>query len=151
MSWASDHITMMYGTEEPAGWVRHMFLLRTPNDGDFTEFVPLGSSTKRPLYRHGAPAGASSENIAGTRTGECCCTERQELEVSWVKWVRNVVACLQAEQRFSGTLMEERYFQAAGNVRKKMVAGRFRSNSIDWAPRGTDNDYRSRVFDEPGT
>src|SRR3989440_807137 len=58
--------TMMYGhVEEPADWVRHIFLLRGIQErtGGFTEFVPLGfihENTR--LYKHGgARPGAQNE------------------------------------------------------------------------------------------
>src|SRR5437879_746227 len=115
--------TMMYGhVEEPADWVRHMFLLRTiqKRTGGFTEFVPLGFiHEKTRLYRHGGarPGAKREEHLRVHALARVLLHGAiKNLQVSWVKLgFETSLACLQAGANdFSGTLMEESISKAAG-------------------------------------
>src|SRR5438094_6216759 len=115
--------TIMYGhVEEPADWVRHLFLLRSiqKHTGGFTEFVPLGfihQNTR--LFKHGGarPGALREEHLrvhALSRVllhGAIC-----HVQVSWVKLgIETSLACLEAGANdFGGTLMEENISKAAG-------------------------------------
>src|SRR5207253_2599208 len=114
---------MMYGhVEEPADWVRHMFLLRTiqKRTGGFTEFVPLGFiHEKTRLYRHGGarPGAKREEHLRVHALARVLLHGAiKNLQVSWVKLgFETSLACLQAGANdFSGTLMEESISKAAG-------------------------------------
>jgi 7,8-didemethyl-8-hydroxy-5-deazariboflavin synthase CofH subunit len=115
--------TMMYGhVEEPADWVRHIFLLREiqKRTGGFTEFVPLGfihQNTR--LYRQGgARPGARREEHLRVHALSRVLLHGfiRNLQVSWVKLGFEMsLACLNAGANdFSGTLMEESISKAAG-------------------------------------
>ena len=154
--------TMMYGhVEEPADWVRHMFLLRTiqKRTGGFTEFVPLGFiHEKTRLYRHGGarPGAKREEHLRVHALARVLLHGAiKNLQVSWVKLgFETSLACLQAGANdFSGTLMEESISKAAGatfgeNVSPEEFRSRIRSIGRVPAERTTTYKIR-RVFDEP--
>ena len=154
--------TMMYGhVEEPADWVRHMFLLRTiqKRTGGFTEFVPLGFiHEKTRLYRHGGarPGAKREEHLRVHALARVLLHGAiKNLQVSWVKLgFEASLACLQAGANdFSGTLMEESISRAAGatfgeNVPPEEFRSRIRSIGRVPAERTTTYKIR-RVFDEP--
>jgi 7,8-didemethyl-8-hydroxy-5-deazariboflavin synthase CofH subunit len=115
--------TMMYGhVEEPADWVRHIFLLRSiqKRTGGFTEFVPLGFiHEKTRLYQHGgARAGAERDDHLRVHALSRVLLHGaiKNLQVSWVKLGFQLsLECLNAGANdFSGTLMEESISKAAG-------------------------------------
>src|SRR5579859_7334349 len=123
--------TMMYGhVEEPADWVRHIFLLRSiqRRTGGFTEFVPLGfihENTR--LYKHGgARAGAGREEHLRVHALARVLLHGaiKNIQVSWVKLgFETSLACLNAGANdFSGTLMEENISKAAGATFGEYVA-----------------------------
>lgn len=115
--------TMMYGhVEEPADWVRHLFLLRSiqKRAGGFTEFVPLGfihQNTR--LFRHGGarPGALRDEHLRVHALSRLLLHGAiRNIQVSWVKLgIETSLACLQAGANdFGGTLMEENISKAAG-------------------------------------
>src|SRR5256714_5401971 len=115
--------TMMYGhVEEPADWVRHMFLLRAIQErtGGFTEFVPLGFiHEKTRLYRHGGarPGAKREEHLRVHALARVLLHGAiKNLQGAWVKLgFEASLACLQAGAKdISGTLVGERGFRAAG-------------------------------------
>ena len=123
--------TMMYGhVEEPADWVRHIFLLRSiqRRTGGFTEFVPLvfiHENTR--LYKHGgARAGAGREEHLRVHALARVLLHGaiKNIQVSWVKLgFETSLACLNAGANdFSGTLMEENISKAAGATFGEYVA-----------------------------
>lgn len=115
--------TMMYGhVEEPADWVRHLFLLRSiqKRTGGFTEFVPLGfihQNTR--LFKHGGarPGAMRDEHLRVHALSRVLLHGAfRNIQVSWVKLgIDTSLACLQAGANdFGGTLMEENISKAAG-------------------------------------
>jgi 7,8-didemethyl-8-hydroxy-5-deazariboflavin synthase CofH subunit len=115
--------TMMYGhVEDPADWVRHIFLLRSiqKRTGGFTEFVPLGfihENTR--LFKHGgarAGAGRGEHLRVHALSRVLLHGAIKNIQVSWVKLgFETSLACLNAGANdFSGTLMEENISKAAG-------------------------------------
>src|SRR5262249_24794953 len=115
--------TMMYGhVEEPADWVRHLFLLRLiqKRTGGFTEFVPLGfihQNTR--LYKHGGarPGAKRYEHLQVHVFSRVLLHGGiRNVQVSWVKLgIETSLACLRAGANdFGGTLMEENVSKAAG-------------------------------------
>ena len=115
--------TMMYGhVEDPADWVRHIFLLRAIQErtGGFTEFVPLGfihENTR--LYKHGGarPGAQRDEHLRVHALARLLLHGAiPNVQVSWVKLgFATSLACLNAGANdFSGTLMEENISKAAG-------------------------------------
>jgi 7,8-didemethyl-8-hydroxy-5-deazariboflavin synthase CofH subunit len=115
--------TMMYGhVEEPADWVRHLFLLRSiqKRTGGFTEFVPLGfihQNTR--LFKHGGarPGAMRDEHLRVHALSRVLLYGAiRNIQVSWVKLgIDASLACLQAGANdFGGTLMEENISKAAG-------------------------------------
>ena len=115
--------TMMYGhVEEPADWVRHLFLLRSiqKRTGGFTEFVPLGfihQNTR--LYKHGGarPGALRDEHLRVHALSRVLLHGAiPNVQVSWVKLgMETSLACLRAGANdFGGTLMEESISKAAG-------------------------------------
>jgi FO synthase len=154
--------TMMYGhVEEPADWVRHMFLLRAiqKRTGGFTEFVPLGfihENTR--LYRHGGarPGAKREEHLRVHALARVLLHGAiKNLQVSWVKLgFETSLACLQAGANdFSGTLMEESISKAAGATFGEYVSPeefRAKIRSIGRVPAERTTTYRiRRLFDEP--
>jgi FO synthase len=154
--------TMMYGhVEEPADWVRHMFLLRAiqKRTGGFTEFVPLGfihENTR--LYRHGGarPGAKRDEHLRVHALARVLLHGAiKNLQVSWVKLgFETSLACLQAGANdFSGTLMEESISKAAGATFGEYVSPeefRARIRSIGRVPAERTTTYKiRRLFDEP--
>src|SRR5229473_1534268 len=154
--------TMMYGhVEEPADWVRHMFLLRAiqKRTGGFTEFVPLGfihENTR--LYRHGGarPGAKRDEHLRVHALARVLLHGAiKNLQVSWVKLgFETSLACLQAGANdFSGTLMEESISKAAGATFGEYVSPeefRSRIRSIGRVPAERTTTYKMRrIFDEP--
>jgi FO synthase len=154
--------TMMYGhVEEPADWVRHMFLLRAiqKRTGGFTEFVPLGfihENTR--LYRHGGarPGAKREEHLRVHALARVLLHGAiKNLQVSWVKLgFETSLACLQAGANdFSGTLMEESISKAAGATHGEYVSPEaFRTliRSIGRVPAERTTTYKiRRRFDEP--
>src|SRR5712691_2583353 len=148
--------TMMYGhVEEPADWVRHIFLLRSiqKRTGGFTEFVPLGfihQNTR--LYRHGgARPGAKREEHLRVHSMARVLLHGaiKNLQVSWVKLgFETSLACLQAGANdFSGTLMEESISKAAGATFGEYVSPeefRARIRSIGRVPAERTTTYKIR-------
>jgi FO synthase len=123
--------TMMYGhVEQPADWVRHIFLLRSiqKRTGGFTEFVPLGfihENTR--LYKHGGgrPGAKREEHLRVHALARVLLHGAiKNIQVSWVKLGFPVsLACLNAGANdFSGTLMEESISKAAGATFGESVA-----------------------------
>jgi len=154
--------TMMYGhVEEPADWVRHMLLLRAiqKRTGGFTEFVPLGFiHEKTRLYRHGGarPGAKRDEHLRVHALARLLLHGAiKNLQVSWVKLgFETSLACLQAgANAFSGTLMEESIFKAAGATFGEYVSPeefRARIRSIGRVPAERTTTYKiRRIFDEP--
>jgi len=148
--------TMMYGhVEEPADWVRHLFLLRSiqKRAGGFTEFVPLGfihQNTR--LYKHGGarPGAKRDEHL---RVHALCRVllhgAIRNVQVSWVKLgIETSLACLQAGANdFGGTLMEENISKAAGATFGEYVSPEeFRAHirSIGRVPAERSTTYRIR-------
>ena len=123
--------TMMYGhVEEPADWVRHLFLLRSiqKRTCGFTEFVPLGfihQNTR--LYKHGGarPGAVRDEHLRVHALSRVLLHGAiHNIQVSWVKLgIDTSLACLQAGANdFGGTLMEENISKAAGATFGEYVA-----------------------------
>src|SRR2546421_768828 len=154
--------TMMYGhVEEPADWVRHIFLLRTIQErtGGFTEFVPLGfihENTR--LYKHGGarPGAQRNEHLRVHALARVLLHGAiKNLQVSWVKLgFETSLACLRAVANdFSGTLMEENISKAAGATFGEYVSPeefRAKIRSIGRVPAERTTTYKiRRVFDEP--
>src|SRR5881398_3902354 len=115
--------TIMYGhVEEPADWVRHLFLLRSiqKRTGGFTEFVPLGfihQNTR--LFKHGGarPGALRDEHLRVHALSRVLLHGAiRNVQVSWVKLgLDTSLACLEAGANdFGGTLMEENISKAAG-------------------------------------
>src|SRR5881398_1328568 len=115
--------TIMYGhVEEPADWVRHLFLLRSiqKRTGGFTEFVPLGfihQNTR--LFKHGGarPGALREEHLRVHALSRVLLHGAiRNVQVSWVKLgLDTSLACLEAGANdFGGTLMEENISKAAG-------------------------------------
>ena len=153
--------TMMYGhVEQPADWVRHIFLLRKiqKRTGGFTEFVPLGfihQNTR--LYRHGGarPGAKRDEHLRVHALSRVLLHGAiKNLQVSWVKLgFETSLACLQAGANdFSGTLMEENISKAAGATFGEYVSPeefRSRIRSIGRIPAERTTTYKiRRVFDQ---
>jgi FO synthase len=148
--------TMMYGhVEEPADWVRHLFLLRRiqRETGGFTEFVPLGfvhSHTR--LYRHGRarPGASRREHLAVHALARILLYGAiSNIQVSWVKLgYGRALECLNAGANdFGGTLMEENISKSAGAAFGEYVSPEeFRSmiRSIGRLPAERTTDYRIR-------
>src|SRR5882762_5038703 len=154
--------TMMYGhVEEPADWVRHIFLLRSiqKRTRGFTEFVPLGfihENTR--LYRHGGarPGAKREEHLRVHALARVLLHGAiKNLQVSWVKLgFETSLACLQAGANdFSGTLMEESISKAAGATFGEYVSPeefRSRIRSIGRIPAERTTTYKiRRTFYEP--
>src|SRR5258707_9066035 len=154
--------TMMYGhVEEPADWGRHMLLLRAiqKRTGGFTEFVPLGfihENTR--LYRHGGarPGAKREEHLRVHALARVLLHGAiRNLQVSWVKLgFETSLACLNAGANdFSGTLMEENIWKAAGATFGEYVSPeefRARIRSIGRVPAERSTTYKiRRTFDEP--
>src|SRR5713101_6667524 len=154
--------TMMYGhVEEPADWVRHIFLLRSiqKRTGGFTEFVPLGfihENTR--LYRHGGarPGAKCDEHLRVHALARVLLHGAiKNLQVSWVKLgFETSLACLQAGANdFSGTLMEESISKAAGATFGEYVSPeefRARIRSIGRVPAERTTTYKiRRLYDQP--
>jgi 7,8-didemethyl-8-hydroxy-5-deazariboflavin synthase CofH subunit len=154
--------TMMYGhVEEPADWVRHIFLLREiqKRTGGFTEFVPLGfihQNTR--LYRQGgARPGARREEHLRVHALSRVLLHGfiRNLQVSWVKLGFEMsLACLNAGANdFSGTLMEESISKAAGATFGESVQPQeFRRliRSIGRVPAERTTTYKiRRLYNEP--
>src|SRR5438094_890888 len=123
--------TIMYGhVEEPADWVRHLFLLRSiqKRTGGFTEFVPLGfihQNTR--LFKHGGarPGALREEHLRVHALSRVLLHGAiRNVQVSWVKLgLDTSLACLQAvASDFGGTLMEENISKAAGAAFGEYVA-----------------------------
>ncbi len=148
--------TMMYGhVEEPADWVRHLFLLRRiqRETGGFTEFVPLGFvHTHTRLYRHGGarPGASRREHLAVHALARVLLHGAiPNIQVSWVKLgYRRALECLNAGANdFSGTLMEENISKSAGAAFGEYVAPEeFRAmiRSVGRIPSERTTDYRIR-------
>jgi 7,8-didemethyl-8-hydroxy-5-deazariboflavin synthase CofH subunit len=161
--------TMMYGhVEDPADWVRHIFLLRSiqKRTRGFTEFVPLGfvhANTR--LYKHGGarPGAGREEHLRVHALARVLLHgEIHNIQVSWVKLgFETSLACLEAGANdFSGTLMEENISKAAGaNFGEYVAPGEFRRliRSIGRVPAERTTTYKIlRAFervrtDEPQT
>ena len=148
--------TMMYGhVEEPADWVRHLFLLRSiqKRAGGFTEFVPLGfiHQNTRLYKRGGARPGAKRDEHLRVHA-LCRVLLRgaiRNVQVSWVKLgIETSLACLQAGANdFGGTLMEENISKAAGATFGEYVSPEeFRAyiRSIGRVPAERSTTYRIR-------
>jgi 7,8-didemethyl-8-hydroxy-5-deazariboflavin synthase CofH subunit len=148
--------TMMYGhVEEPADWVRHLFLLCSiqKRTGGFTEFVPLGfihQNTR--LYKHGGarPGAVRDEHLRVHALSRVLLHGAiRNIQVSWVKLgIDTSLACLQAGANdFGGTLMEESISKAAGAAFGEYVAPEeFRSHirRIGRVPAERSTDYKIR-------
>lgn len=154
--------TMMYGhVEEPADWVRHLFLLRSiqKRTGGFTEFVPLGfihQNTR--LYKHGGarPGAVRDEHLRVHALSRVLLHGTiHNIQVSWVKLgIETSLACLQAGANdFGGTLMEENISKAAGATFGEYVSPReFRSHirKIGRVPAERSTTYKiRRRFERP--
>jgi FO synthase len=154
--------TMMYGhVEEPADWVRHLFLLRSIQErtGGFTEFVPLGfihQNTR--LYKHGGarPGAVRDEHLRVHALSRVLLHGAiRNIQVSWVKLgTETSLACLQAGANdFGGTLMEENISKAAGATFGEYVSPEeFRSHirKIGRVPAERSTTYKiRRTFERP--
>ena len=154
--------TMMYGhVEEPADWVRHLFLLRSIQNrtGGFTEFVPLGfihQNTR--LYKHGGarPGALRDEHLRVHALSRVLLHGAiRNIQVSWVKLgIETSLACLQAGANdFGGTLMEESISKAAGATFGEYVSPEeFRSHirKIGRIPAERSTTYKTRCkFERP--
>ena len=154
--------TMMYGhVEEPADWVRHLFLLRSiqKRTGGFTEFVPLGfihENTR--LYRHGGarPGARFEEHLRVHALSRVLLHGAiRNVQVSWVKLgFETSLACLQAGANdFGGTLMEESISKAAGATFGEYVSPeefRAKIRTIGRVPAERSTTYKIRsVFKKP--
>ena len=148
--------TMMYGhVEEPANWVRHLFLLRSiqMRTGGFTEFVPLGfiHQNTRLFKRGGARPGALRDEHLRVHALSRVLLHGAigNIQVSWVKLgIETSLACLQAGANdFGGTLMEENISKAAGATFGEYVAPEeFRSHirKIGRVPAERSTTYKIR-------
>src|SRR5438094_696013 len=148
--------TIMYGhVEEPADWVRHLFLLRSiqKRTGGFTEFVPLGfihQNTR--LFKHGGarPGALREEHLRVHALSRVLLHGAiRNVQVSWVKLgLDTSLACLQAgASDFGGTLMEENISKAAGAAFGEYVAPEeFRSHirKIGRVPAERSTTYKVR-------
>ena len=154
--------TMMYGhVEEPADWVRHLFLLRSiqKRTGGFTEFVPLGfihQNTR--LFKHGGarPGAVRDEHLRVHALSRVLLHGAiRNIQVSWVKLgIETSLACLQAGANdFGGTLMEENISKAAGATFGEYVSPEeFRSHirKIERVPAERSTAYKiRRTFQRP--
>ena len=154
--------TIMYGhVEEPADWVRHLFLLRSiqKHTGGFTEFVPLGfihQNTR--LFKHGGarPGALREEHLRVHALSRVLLHGAiRNIQVSWVKLgLDTSLACLQAGTNdFGGTLMEENISKAAGATFGEYVAPEeFRSyvRKIGRVPAERSTTYKiRRIFERP--
>lgn len=154
--------TMMYGhIEEPADWVRHLFLLRSiqKRTGGFTEFVPLGfihQNTR--LYKHGGarPGAMRDEHLRVHALSRVLLHGAiRNIQVSWVKLgIETSLACLQAGANdFGGTLMEENISKAAGATFGDYVSPEeFRSHirKLGRVPTERSTTYKlRRAFERP--
>ena len=148
--------TMMYGhVEEPADWVRHLFLLRSiqKRTGGFTEFVPLGfihQNTR--LFKHGGarPGAMRDEHLRIHALSRVLLHGAiRNVQVSWVKLgIETSLACLHAGANdFGGTLMEENISKAAGATYGEYVSPEeFRAHirSIGRVPAERSTTYKIR-------